>query len=213
MMNRKDRLHNQYIPTVVVDDFFETPDMVRSFALKQEFFKGSRGHWPGLRSAFLDEISLELYNLVTFKILKLLPQFKKFEKFESTFHLSGKNYVRGWVHDDAPDLNVAGFIYLYPDPPINTGTTFFDDSNPQMPEQFVEAFKQDVSRMPEDEPREELSKYREEQLTWFKKTLVVDNVYNRAIIFDPKTWHAANDFFGTTKEDSRLTLVYFGRAV
>lgn len=212
-MNRKDRLHNPYIPTVIIDDFFETPDMVRSFALQQEFFKGTRGHWPGVRSDFLDNISKELFDLVTFKILKVLPQFKKFEKFESTFHLSGKNYVRGWVHDDAPDLNVAGFIYLFPNPPKNSGTTFFEDTMPVMGGQFLEAFQSDVSRMPDDPPRDDLTKYRDEQLSWFKESLVVDNVYNRAIVFDPKTWHAANDFFGTTKEDTRLTLVYFGKAV
>jgi hypothetical protein len=212
-MNRKNRLHNPYIPTVVVDDFFETPDMIRAFALQQEFFKGSRGYWPGVRSQFLEDISTELYNLLTYKILKVLPQFTKFEKFESTFHLSGKNYVRGWVHDDAPDLNVAGFLYLSPDPPPNSGTSFFDDTTPSMPASFLDAFKQDVLRMPDELPLPELDKYRDEQLTWFKKSLTVDNVYNRAIIFDPKTWHAANDFFGTTKEDTRLTLVYFGKAV
>lgn len=213
MNNRKDRLHYPYINTIVKDDFFETPNMIRSFALQQEFFKGDRGHWPGTRTAYLQDISQELYDLVTFNILKYLPQFTRFEKFESTFHMCNKNYTRGWVHDDAPDLNVAGFIYLNPDPPLNTGTTFFEDTRSVLMEQYLQAFIDDVSRQPDEPPRANVDKYRDEQISWFKPATTIDNVFNRAIIFDPRTWHAANDYFGTTKEDSRLTLVYFGKAV
>jgi hypothetical protein len=214
MQHRKDRLYYPYIPTIVVDDFFESPDMVRSFALSREFFKGDRGYWPGIRTEYLEDLNQELCELVQFKILKHFPQFKKFEKFESTFHLSNANYVRGWVHDDAPDLNVAGFVYLYPDPPEHTGTTFYEDlDRPVMMESFLEAFMNDVGAQPDEPPRTQYAKYREEQLSWFKKSMEIDNVYNRAVIFDPRTWHAADNFFGTTKENTRLTLVYFGKAV
>ena len=213
MHNRKNRLYYPFIPTIEVDDFFETLEMIRSFALSQDFFKGDRGYWPGVRSKMLDETSTELFNLMQYNILNCLPQFKKFEKFESTFHLCNESYVRGWVHDDAPDVNVAGFVYLSPNPPLNTGTTFFEDSIEQMMSQYLEPFMDDVSRMPDEPPRLEYSKYRDEQISWFKKSLSIDNMFNRAIIFDPRTWHAADNFFGTTKEDSRLTIVFFGRAV
>ena len=213
MNNKKNRIHYPYIPTIVIDDFFETPEMVRSFALSQEFFKGDRGHWPGVRTDFLNNISKELSDLVQFNILKQLPQFKKFEKFESTFHLSGKNYVKGWVHDDAPDLNIAGFVYMSPNPPENSGTSFFEDGADVMMANYLQILKDDVSRSPEDPPVEAFNKYRDEHRSWFKKSLSVDNVFNRAIIFDPRTWHAGDNFFGTTKEDSRLVLVFFARAV
>jgi hypothetical protein len=81
-----------------------------------------------------------------------------------------------------------------------------------MMEQYAEVFADDVGRQPDEPPREEFTKYRNEQLSWFKETAEVENVYNRAVIFDPRTWHTANNFFGTTREDTRLTLVYFGRA-
>ena len=48
------------LPLTVVDNFFETPTLVRNFALQQEFFKGDRGNWPGIRTKFLDELDINL---------------------------------------------------------------------------------------------------------------------------------------------------------
>ena len=50
------------LPLTVVDNFFETPTLVRNFALQQEFFKGDRGNWPGIRTKFLDELDINFFN-------------------------------------------------------------------------------------------------------------------------------------------------------
>ena len=52
-------------------------------------------------------------------------------------------------------------------------------------------------------------KYRLEQRSKFTPSVVVENRFNRLIAFDPRMWHSANNFFGTTKENGRLTLVFF----
>jgi len=36
-------------PTVIIDDYFETPDQVREWALKQKFYKHD-GNYQGLRT-------------------------------------------------------------------------------------------------------------------------------------------------------------------
>ena len=83
----KDRINRPFIPTVIVDNFFESPSLWRHFALSQEFYKGERGTWPGIRTAMLKDLSTELYEILEFKLLQQLPQFKRFSKIESTFQL------------------------------------------------------------------------------------------------------------------------------
>ena len=48
--NLKDAFLYPYLPTMIIDNFYENPELWRDFALDLEFFKGNRGSWPGLRS-------------------------------------------------------------------------------------------------------------------------------------------------------------------
>ena len=41
--NLKDRFKYPYLPTMVIDNFYEEPDVVRDYALSLKFFKGDRG--------------------------------------------------------------------------------------------------------------------------------------------------------------------------
>lgn len=45
------------------------------------------------------------------------------------------------------------------------------------------------------------------------KTLTVENVFNRMIIFDPARWHAPVGAFGGDLETARLTITFFGIAI
>ena len=53
--NLKDRFTYPYLPTMVVDNFYEEPDQVRDYALSLEYFKGDRGSWPGVRTKLFHE--------------------------------------------------------------------------------------------------------------------------------------------------------------
>jgi len=199
-----------YIPTVVIDDFFETPELWRYFALNQEFFKGNRGTWPGLRTKMLYDLCPALYNTLEFKLLQHVP-FNSFSKIETTFQIIDETYGKGWVHDDNPEHDVAGVIYLNEHTVPNSGTTLYSDKFDISGDHYTELFVKDVSTDTPEE-REQFNKYREEQRSFFTQTASVDSRWNRCIIFDPRTWHSADNFFGTTKEDARLTLVFFGNA-
>ena len=37
-------------PTIIIDNFFETPNQVREWGLSLNFYKGNRGNWPGYRT-------------------------------------------------------------------------------------------------------------------------------------------------------------------
>lgn len=46
----------------------------------------------------------------------------------------------------------------------------------------------------------------------YKKTIVVENVYNRMVIFDPSIWHCPAGYFGDDLSTGRLTITFFGIA-
>jgi hypothetical protein len=205
-MVRADRPH---IPTTVIDNFFETPSLWRDFALAQEYYKGERGTWPGIRTSMLSELSSELYEILEIRLLEHLPMFTGLSKVESTFQLIDETWGKGWVHDDNPEHDVAGIIYLNKDAPLNTGTTMYEGAADINGEHYSKLFQEDVLST-DPEVRKGYVKYRDEQRAFFKPAINVDCVWNRCVMFDPRTWHSADNFFGTTKDDTRLTLVFFG---
>lgn len=217
-MNRydlKNRFLYPFFPVTIIDDFYEDPDLVRNFALKQEYYKGERGSWPGLRSPYVNEINLGLFENLKKKLLLIFKDYgySDFTEIQTTFQLIDETYGTGWVHDDDPKLNIAGLIYLSPIvPESGSGTTLYEDNNNFNGEKYADAFMEDVL-ISSDEDRKKFKDLREEQKNQFKKTITIENVYNRCIIFDTRQWHSADGFFGKDKENTRLTQVFFVKAV
>lgn len=213
--NLKDRFLYPFFPVVVIENFYEDPDLIRNLALKQEYFKGERGSWPGLRSPYIHEISSSLYENLRRKLLLAVEDYgyRDFVELQSSFQIIDQTYGTGWVHDDDPKLNIAGLIYLNPDPPEEgSGTTIYEDNGDFSAQKYAEPFMHDVL-LASNEERSKFKEIREEQRAHFKPMISIENVYNRCIIFDTRLWHSADGFFGTTKEDSRLTQVFFLKAV
>jgi len=200
------------IPTFVIDNFFEAPDLWRQYALEQTFFKGNRGNWPGERTELLSQLNNNLAETVKNKLLEYFPQFLNFDYADITFQIIGKPYGQGWIHTDAEEHDVAGFVYLTPDAPTNTGSTIYADQHDWNPEKFTKLFIDDVNndQRPDDSV---IDKYRHDQRSKFTKSITIENKYNRCVMFDPSKWHSANDFFGDTLNNSRLTLVFFCNGV
>jgi hypothetical protein len=206
----KNRFLYPYIPTIVVDNFYEDPNLWRDFALSQEFFKGDRGNWPGLRTELLHRLNRNLFNVTLKKLLFILKEYgiTEVSELQTGFQSIDETYGRGWVHDDDPSFQVAGIIYLNKDAPLGAGTTIYEDSVDFNGDQYSKAFVEDV-HLSSPNDREKYQKYREDQISKFEKSIVVENVFNRLIMFDSRCWHSADNFFGKTKEDSRLTQVFF----
>lgn len=206
MFNFKGKRNRPLVPTMVIDDFFETPELWRSFALQQEYFKGDRGTWPGIRTKMLHELNQELYNVLENKLLSYYPMFKGFSKIESTFQVISEEWGEGWIHDDNPEHNLAGIVFLTPNPPKGSGNSSYAEQDDIDGERIRDMF---VADMDPDIDHSQFQKYRIEHRNQFTPTTIVENKFNRCKVFDPRTWHSANNFFGKTLEDSRLTLVFF----
>jgi hypothetical protein len=182
---------NVNIPSfIVVDNFYENPDAVREFALNCEFKEHPNNHkgrrtdetyrFPGLKERF--------EQLVGKKITS-------WEKYGTNccfqYCIAGDLLV---YHHDLQEY--AGVLYLTPDAPPQTGTNLYRSKHTK---------KMKV-------PHEEHSivfKNGFYDSTEFDLIDVVGNVYNRLILFDAQTIHAAAAYFGNTKENGRLFQLFF----
>lgn len=206
----KNRFLYPYLPTMVIDNFYENPDLIRDWALSQEFFKGDRGSWPGLRTELLHTLNPQLFDLTLKKLLFVLKDYgyREILDMQTGFQIIDGSWGTGWVHDDDPKLHVAGVIYLNHDAPVDSGTTIYNDQADFDGSRYTDLFMKDVfSETPEE--RQQYFKYRAEQRAHFSPSIKIGNVYNRCIIFDTRNWHSADNFFGTTVDNSRLTQVFF----
>ena len=210
--NLKDRKKYPFIPTKIIDNFFETPAGWRAFALDQNFERSMDGTWPGERTNSLDQLDMDMFEIFAKKLLDNLPEFIGFTNLRASFHIIDETFGKGWVHDDDPTLNVVGVVYLNKNPPLDSGTTLYNDQYDPDADQYRELFKQDVLST-NIETRNKLSSARDEQRSKFRPNMIIENVYNRCIVYDPRTWHSPNNFFGKTREDARLTLVFFAQGV
>tara|TARA_B110000503_G_scaffold89598_1_gene135635 strand:- start:9573 stop:10277 length:705 start_codon:yes stop_codon:yes gene_type:complete len=209
-LDLKNRKKHKFVPTKVIDNFFESPSLWRKLALSQEFSLATDAAYPGKRSNYINNIDKESFELLAISLLKHLPMFNGFSSLWATFHLTNETYGNGWVHDDDPTLSVSGLIYLNPNPPANSGTTIYKDKFDYNADEYSDMYRQDVLYATAEE-RASMRKYRDAQRGAFTPSMNIENVYNRCVFFDPKVWHAPNNFFGKTDDESRLTLVFFAK--
>ena len=210
MKNFKEKNRKPLLPTIIIEDFFELPQLVRAYALSLEYFKGDRGTWPGLRSNMIEELDKDLFVTIENKLLNAIGVFKSFSKSDMTFQIISKNYGSGWVHDDNPEHDLAGVIYLNDKIVRNSGTVIYDQQVDVNMHKYTEIFQKDVCS---EEGTSEFEKHRKEQKSYFRPNITAESRFNRCIMFDPRQWHSAEQFFGKDKQDSRMTLVFFCNGV
>lgn len=196
------------IPTTIVDNFFETPELVRDFALSCNFEKTGE-NYPGVRTRFINDLNTEIFNLFTRKIYNIFfSDPDMIDIFcDSHFQLIDSKYEKGWFHkDNLSKWHIAGVVYLNPHAPLNGGTI--------IGEQTKNFNSLDYNHRNEFYANKtvDLNNYRnirDQHNECFKETIVVNNIFNRALIYDASKFHRENTFFGNDKKDSRLTLVFF----
>jgi len=193
-------------PFKIVDDFFESPDLWRYHALKQDFVSAGR---TGQQSASLDVINPNLFHSVAGKIIKHVTGKNTFSYLRINYDLVDESFNLGWCYVGEPQYNVAGVIFLNPNPAPNSGVLLYNK---------IADTDQDYAKIAADElaadPADRINykKYKVDQRKLFRKTLTVENVYNRCFIFSPDTWHSFDSFFGTDKDSSRLAITFYGIA-
>ena len=174
----------------IVDNFYKNPDKVREFALTTNFnedpdwYKGSRSSqqhiFPGTREAFEKIMGVKITNFEEH------GQCGKFQICTSKEDIVYHHDSQKW----------AALVYLTPDAPFETGTCLLSSkitgarnvNDPNSDASFSGGFY---------------------DKTKFEVVDVVGNVYNRLVIFDAQCIHAASQYFGIDKFNSRLTHLFF----
>jgi hypothetical protein len=200
----------QTVPVTILDNFFDNPDKVRTWALQQEYLPDPEGRWPGLRTELIHELDEPFFKHICRKIFSQFYDLANEQiEWEVTmcFQLVDGNYDSGWIHSDEKLTQITGIIYLSPNSNLNGGTSIYREKSNMIhyvyrnSEYKVNSYLNKVSI-------EEAKKYKEEHNAQFEETIRVSNAYNRLVLFDSHLHHAAQDFFGEG-QDSRLTLVVF----
>jgi len=177
---------------IVVDDFLDDPDRVRSTALAQPFIKM---HAAGLRTQA--------------QFLHLAPYHEQFER------LLGRRVVN-WDDNDAngrfqvcfesdaipyhsDSQSCAGVLFLTPEAPTSAGLSFFKGSRTGLrrrsPDRAAMALTFGADAEFDRSKWEEVDK--------------VSNIYNRLVLFDAHLAHGASAYFGTRIENARLFQNFF----
>lgn len=208
-MDLKNRRKYPRFPTMIIEDFFKEPNAWRTLGLSQEFYSPDREVCPGKRTKHLSEIDRDLFDEFAYRLSYFLPNVQGFADLGVRFHLIDETYVKGWIHDDDPRTDVTGIIYLNHDPVLNSGTTIYDDQIDEYAGKYKNVMYSDMLDSTPEE-RQENSKYRDGHRNSFTPSIEIDSVFNRCLMFDPKTWHSADNFFGYGN-DARLTLVFYAR--
>jgi len=195
-------------PTIVVDDFFKYPNNIKKLSQDLIYEKDKDGKWPGVRSKSIHEINYEFFNFFHLKILSLLypNDYQQMIFTASTFFqkVSGKRYPHsGWIHSDSP-CEFTAIVYLSNHK--NCGTSFWKKNNfyntESTAKQKHDFYKQDIFN------QQQLNILNEHNSN-YEKTLTVDSIFNRLVIFDSSQNHSAEGFIDNNIQEDRLTLITF----
>jgi len=207
-------------PLTVVDNFFDNPDEVRSFALAQEYEKDPNGVWPGSRTKPLHILHPIFFEQVFNRLFSLFYSSAHSEvrwEVSALFQKVDQGYGSGWIHTDSLSVGyeedraalMSGIIYLTPNMPVDSGTSLYRlkagilAPNPALNNLKGQHYLGDLTE-------EDVRNYREIHNSQYEETVKVGSVYNRLIAFESNQPHAAQNFFGS-EDQSRLTLVFFVR--
>lgn len=201
---------NLYPTATIIENFYENPDEIRQFALKQKFtycheMKNIDYVFPGCRTKDLFELDAQLYKKVCEKLVSVFHNTKQDQMrwaITSSFQVVEEKFGRGVLHQD-PNTIFAGILFLTPDAPLNAGTSLFRPNAQFNEERYDAALVQNDVNFRENKP------VSIEYHQMFDETIKLNNIYNTLILFNAQTYHAANEFFGDSLTNGRMTQTFF----
>ena len=197
-------------PTTIVDGFFDTPDLIRNLALKQEYSYDYNGEWPGKRCNVLDASSILFHTIIQKIILLYFDDMVVDYNANMFFQIIDKKYRSGWIHRDAGNNNiVTGIIYLTPD--SKSGTSLYSKKRPLVYDDntLLDSKKEFYKSINSGNSVNTVADYSQLHNTEYEETVNVKGVYNRLVLFDSNLYHRGHNFNSEDLNQSRLTIVFF----
>nr|QMP83626.1 MAG: hypothetical protein [Caudoviricetes sp.] len=192
---------------IIIDNFYQNPEMIRNFAISGEKEPESGGNYSGVMTndAFITQEHLDAIKIVVGQ--DVFPSTQLTGKFRFT-----KEYDT-WkqdIHFDPGDNNScwAGVVYLTPNVDID-GTHFWKhkrtglESIPLTLEGIQQFGWEGV-----DDLKVFLDTEGIDRSLW-DRTLTIPYKYNRLVLFRPWLFHSPGNPFGNTLENCRLIQTFF----
>lgn len=171
---------NMIAPSIIViENFYEQPDKVREYALRQKY-RFDKVAFPGKRT------NIKYYPTSIHDTIKtvLSPYYSDISVSKGSsngeFQITNKD-DKSWIHQDnlneelKPVAGIAGVCYLTPNAPLDSGTIFFEKDSDNN----------------------------------YIQTDTINNKYNRLILFNSDLYHMSGKYFGIADNEARLTQVFF----
>lgn len=199
-------------PVTIIENFYEDPDAVCTFALNQKYqfrhqmSKDAGYVFPGGRTKDLSLINKPLFEKVCAKIILIFHNAEHDHMrwlMTTSFQYVGAEYGRGVIHTDSNTI-FAAVLYLSPDAPLNSGTSLFKPNKTFIEAKYEAALQANDKRFAEGKIAMDTAYH-----SMFDEIVNVKNVYNTLILYEGRHYHAANEFFGSTLKNARLAQVFF----
>lgn len=189
-------------PIKIIDNFLEAPELWRHYGLKHVEL--------GCESPSLDYLNLSLFHSIASALMMHIYDKKTFAQLKLNFVLGDASFNKGWVQQVDPHWNIAGTIFLNPNPPRESGLLIHSKTG-STDQNYAQMILDEESADPE--ARIGFEKFKIEQRMLYKQTMTIENVFNRCVIMPANEWYNVTNYFGDTKDTARLTLNFYGVAV
>lgn len=199
--------------TLTINNFLPYPNQVRAWALQQEFLNAQQftqkynkhTDWPGSRTDHVYELDKIYGNNVLSAISSIISSMtgKHGMSIKSYFQLTIEDDGDSWVHQDN-DIDYAGILYLNPNAEPSAGTTLYRCNDVNKWTSYM-SDQDGYNKLKQINSKEDVDLYKQ----LFTPVDIIGNVFNRLVIYKGDIYHKSNNYFGSTKEDGRLTQVFF----
>lgn len=199
--------------SLIINNFLPYPKQVRAWALQQEFLDakqftekyGKHTDWPGSRTDHVYDLDNEYGNNVLTAVANLVTRMtgRQGVSIKSYFQLTYESDGDSWVHQDN-DIDYAALLYLSPNADPESGTTLYRCNDVDKWTSYM-SNQEGYAKLKTINSQEDKELY--EQL--FTPIDNIGNVFNRLAIYKGDIYHKSSKYFGNSKEDGRLTQVFF----
>ena len=197
-------------PITIVDNFFPDPDSIVDLANTLDFEYTTDGRWPGSRTKTLDKIQRkDVYDFAQYSLCKInalywsKPRkeieismgelgFQKIKPFVKNKEDQFKSINKGWVHRD--NVILGGLVYLTKNPQEHTGTSIYKPKKGYFNFHRDHLSYKEQHYVEQNVNENEYNKAYELSNEYYEETINVKNVYNRLLLFDGLSFHAAQTF-------------------
>lgn len=196
----------------ILDNFFDDPHEIRRVGLELVrnehdcILNDHHSKYPGVRSKVIDcqYVCKELF-------LNLQPLFNFDLDLSShtSFHITSSVHELGLIHSDPWDI--AGLIYLNENPEKDSGTVLCSPLDPTVKHPFTDnKFLTEAVSTRDIDVIKKFAKYKKQyNKRNYKIDQVIENKFNRLVMYPGSRHHAPHHYFGNNLFNSRLVLVFW----